>query len=165
MPYPITLFEKSSHDRTLFDCGEPSLNNYLQRILSQDSSKDVSCAYMMLDGKQVIGYYTLHADSVNRSECTEKTKKQVRYSSIPAFVIGRLAIDNKYQGQKLGAYLLSDALKRCLLLSSQIAARYVVVDALDNKAKAFYEKYGFIVVDHSSLKLLMPMSLIKKKLN
>jgi GNAT superfamily N-acetyltransferase len=98
----------------------------------------------LLDDNHIIGFYTLSASSVNVSDLPiELIKKLPKYPLIPVALLGRLAIDKKYQGQGLGDFLLIDALKRSLELSKQIGIMAVVVDAINESAYHFYQQYGF----------------------
>jgi ribosomal protein S18 acetylase RimI-like enzyme len=97
------------------------------------------------DPRLVMGYYTLSSTSVLLSELTEDTiKKLARYPQVGAFLIGRLAVDERFKGQGLGGKLLGDALLKSLEGSKHIAAAVVAVDALNENAKRFYERYGFL---------------------
>jgi ribosomal protein S18 acetylase RimI-like enzyme len=101
------------------------------------------------DVRSIVGYYTLSSASVFLSDLTEESiKKLARYPHAGAFLIGRLAIDERYKGQGLGAKLLRDALLRSLEQSKHIAAAVVAVDALNENARRFYERYGFESLRH-----------------
>ncbi len=92
--------------------------------------------------------------------CLPRCKKLPRYETYPAILIGRLALDQRYQGQGLGRLLLVDALSRCLDLSTEIGAIAVVVDAKDDKARAFYEHVGFLRLLDNAYRLYIPMASI-----
>jgi len=77
-------------------------------------------------------------------------------------LIGRLAVDEECRGQGLGLYLLMDALKRSLAVSTQIGLVAVIVDAKNEAAIAFYKQYGFIALPHNSHRLFLPLSTIKQ---
>lgn len=111
-------------------------------------------------------YYTFSSTSVNVGELPEKiAKKLPRYPLVPATLIGRLAVDRRYQGKGYGELLLVDALKRSLLSTEQIGSAVVIVDAKDDKAKAFYEHFQFMpLVDHS-YRLFLPMAVVEAYFN
>jgi len=147
----IVAFNKNQQ-RQQFDCGISELNRYLQQQISQDTKCHIAAPFVLLDVNQVIGFYTLSASSVNVSDLPiELIKKLPKYPLIPVALLGRLAIDKKYQGQGLGDFLLMDALKRSLELSKQIGIMAVVVDAINESACHFYQQYGFNVLIHQRL--------------
>jgi GNAT superfamily N-acetyltransferase len=81
-----------------------------------------------------------------------------RYPLVPVVLLGRLAIDHDYQGRGLGAVLLFDALRRAFAVGTQqIAAVAVIVDALHERARAFYERYGFQRFSDDEYRLFLPM--------
>jgi GNAT superfamily N-acetyltransferase len=91
----------------------------------------------------VVGYFTLAPHVIGRAELSDKVGRG-DLNEIPAILLARLALDAKHQGQGLGAELLVDALSRAVGASDRVGGRYVVVDALDERAGSFYEKYGFV---------------------
>jgi len=96
----------------------------------------------MADGPAVLGYYTLSAHSMERGALPEEVVKKLKlpkYPLIPATLMGRLAVDLKYQGRRLGEILLMDGLERSYVHSSQVASFAVVVDAKEN-AVEFYRR-------------------------
>ncbi len=122
----------NQHDRTAFSCGIEPLDNYFRRQARQDTDKKVAAAFVLVDlqTSDVAGFYTLSATTVPLPELPETIAKRLpRYPLIPAFLIGRMAVDKKHQGKKLGEFLLLDALKRCYDQTMQIGAAAVVVDA------------------------------------
>jgi predicted GNAT family N-acyltransferase len=98
-----------------------------------------------------LGYYTLSNNSIPLNSFSEQIKKKLpnAYTSIPTTLLGRLAIDNKYQGKGIGKILLIDALKRSYENAKSIGSFAVVVDPIDKNAECFYEKYDFIKLPDS----------------
>lgn len=147
------------HDRAAFSCGSPALDRYIKRQASQDARKHVSSVFVLtkLESKVVIGYYTLCSTSIYRKDLPDQGKGSPTYEQLPAILLGRLAVDLKYQGCGLGGMLLFDALEECFRQSSRVAAMAVVVDAKDELARSFYEQYGFVRYrDDLSLFITMP---------
>jgi GNAT superfamily N-acetyltransferase len=107
------------------------------------------------------GYYTLSNSSIPLERVPDIFTKQLpeSYRAIPTTLLGRLAVDTKYQNQGIGKILLIDALKRCYLLSKNIGSFAVIVDPLDKEAESFYAKYGFIKLP-DSVKMFLPMKTI-----
>lgn len=142
-PFRVELLAK--HDRSGFDCGVEALNDYFRSRASQDVRRRMSFCYVAVENEtqRVAGYYTLAACGVALGDLpAEMARRLPRYPSVPAVRIGRLAVDRRYQGQKLGGVLLYDAIDRTR--RSGVAAFAVIVDAKDDKAVAFYEHYGFV---------------------
>lgn len=154
------------HNRQDFSCGVDALDRYFRQQASQDQRRGLSAPHVLVDtdkGK-VAGYYTLSSTSVKPTSIpSEFSTKIGRYETVPAILLGRLAVDQSYRGQKLGTFLLLDALRRCFEISRRdIAAWAVFVDALDETARSFYERYGFIRCSDDEYRLFLPMSTIAK---
>lgn len=134
----------ADHDRAGFNCGVAELDSYLQRQANQDMRRLVAVCFLLIenDTESIAGYYTLSAASVSLADLPPETQKRMpRYPTVPAVRIGRLALDHRFQGQKLGGVLLIDAIRRAHVADIGIAA--VVVDAKHETAAAFYEHHGF----------------------
>lgn len=159
----ITESLNSNHNKKKFCCGKPMLDSYLHRQASQDVKRKLSACFVFLDKSDSLiqGYYTLSNNSISLELVPESFKKKLpkSYTSIPTTLLGRLAIDNNYQGHGIGKILLIDALKRCFLLSKSIGSFAVIVDPLDTEAESFYSKYGFIKLPDSK-KMFLPMKTI-----
>jgi len=146
-----------------FDCGEPVLNKYLTNYASQDIKRYLASVFLGINSVigKVIGYYTLSSNRIDISELEiEYTRKLPNYPYLPAILIGRLAIDKDYQRQKLGEYLLLDALNKAY--QAEIAAFAVLVEAKNDQAIKFYKSYGFIQFIDNPSKLFLPMNTIAK---
>lgn len=152
-----------AHDRAAFSCGIEPLDNYLQKQAGQDVAKRVAVCFVLTpDGKTVAGYYTLSQYSVDLVKLPEEiAKKLPKYPEVPTTLLGRLAVSQTFRGQKLGEFLLMDALYRCLLQSKQIASAAVIVDAKDEAAKPFYEHFEFVPLPDIPLRLFLPMRTIE----
>lgn len=154
----------AKHDRAAFSCGVAALDNYLHHQAGQDLKKRAAVAFVLTnDGKTIAGYYTLSQFAVRLDDVpADIAKKLPKYPMVSTTLLGRLAISNAYQGQRLGELVLMDALKRSLDLSKQIASVAVVVDAKDDKAVTFYKKYGFLALPNIESRLFLPMGTIEK---
>ncbi|MCB9033076.1 MAG: GNAT family N-acetyltransferase [Chitinophagales bacterium] len=148
----IELLDKK-HNRNAFDCGKELLNNYLKTQAGQDIKRKLSVCFVLAENKtnNIQGYYTLSNNSIALSNFSEQIQKKLpkSYKAIPTTLLGRLAIDKKYQGKGIGKILLIDALKRSYTVSKEIGTFAVVVDPIDNEAELFYEKYDFIKLPDS----------------
>lgn len=162
--YKIELLDKGKHDISSFDCGVKELNFYLQQRAGQETRKKISAVYVInqLHSGRVIGYYTLSSYAIELSGFPDEiVKKLPKYPLLPATLIGRLAVDRNFQGQKIGKHLLMDALVRSERLSREIGSMAVIVDSKDTKSRSFYEKYGFKQFGKNRLKLFLPIFTIK----
>lgn len=159
-PFLLTQLN-GAHDRTTFNSGSEPLNKYLREQVSQDVSRRVAaCFVATTDGKRIAGYYTLASASLLLSELPPGTgKKLLRYPTVPAVRIGRLAVDQDFKGQGLGGALLADALGRAV--GSEIAAFAMMVDAKDETAVAFYRHHGFIALPDSPRTLFLPLATVQ----
>lgn len=152
------------HDRSEFNCGEDALDRYIKQQAGQDQKRRISAPFILVDNinSQIAGYYTLSMTSVALNDIPEKTAKKLpRYPLIPAVLLGRLAIDQRHKGMRLGEYLLLDAMKRSLDNSIEVAAYCMVVDAKNDMARSFYRKYGFIELTDNKYQLFIPMITIE----
>jgi len=156
----LTIALNSFHKKNLFVCEEPSLEGYLRKQAGQDVRKQVAVCFI-LEGQDgaIKGYYTLSADSVDRNFIPVHLQKNLPYKNLPVTLLGRLARDSSYKGQGIGELLLADALRRAYQASSTIGAWAVVTDPINDKARAFYEGFGFISLE--SGRMFIPMETIK----
>lgn len=166
---PAPLFEPlgKHHDRVAFNCGIDVLNRYIREQAGQDSTKKIAATFVLIGNTpvKIAGYYSLSSTSINVGELPEAVAKKLpRYPLMPATLIGRLAVDRHYQGRGCGELLLVDALKRSLVSTKQIGSVAVVVDAIDDSAKAFYAHFQFILLEGFSHRLFLPMKAIENLL-
>jgi GNAT superfamily N-acetyltransferase len=143
----IELLDKK-HNRKVFDCGKELLNNYLKNQAGQDVKRKLTACFVLHDYETnlIQGYYTLSNYSIPIANFSEQIRKKLpkSYQSIPTTLLGRLAIDKKYQGKGIGKILLIDALKRSHSILKEIGSFGINVDPIDDEAKNFYGKYDFI---------------------
>ena len=163
-PFAVELLDAKRHDRNAFSCGSEPLDRYLRQQASQDISKQTPIVYVFTpDGAQVAGYYTLSQFGIDLASLPEDLAKRLpRYPLVPATMLGRLAVDLSFRGKAIGETLLLDALLRALELSQRIASTGVVVDAKDEIAAAFYERYGFTRFRDFETRLFLPMKAIQE---
>jgi GNAT superfamily N-acetyltransferase len=155
----------SEHDRAAFSCGVAALDRYLQQQAGQDARRHVAAPFILraAGSPRIIGYYTLSSFTVQATDLPPDLAKQLpRYPELPAILLGRLAVDRRFAGQGHGKVLLIDALRRSLEYSRQVAAMAVVVDAKDDDARTFYERYGFQCFPNYEYRLFLPMKTIEQ---
>ncbi len=152
----------AQHDRTHFDCGDPSLNDFLRRLARQQAERGFNRTYVAAEaeGSQILGFYALSAGAVE-FEHWPTGLRLPRYP-VPVARIGRLAVDRRWQGQGIGRMLLRHALQVSVALACQIGLYAVVVDAKIAAAAAFYAHFGFQPFQDGSLRLFLPLSTIRQ---
>lgn len=149
----------AKHDRSIFDCGAMELNSYFHTQVGQDAKRHYATCFVAIEKQEsrVAGYYTLSMGSISLNELPASVAKKLpRYSQAPIARLGRLAVELKYQGQKLGSELLADAIHR--VAHSEIAAYAIVVDAKNDKASRFYEHFGFLKLSRNPKTPFLPLS-------
>ena len=153
---------KPTHALDHFDCGHTELNDWLKKIARQHQKKRLSSTFVILDDAQpdtILGYYALTICTVNGVDLpTEINKKLPR--NIPGIKLGRLATHVLFQGNKryrIGETLLLDAMNRSKTISDNASGYALFVDAINDKAAQFYERYGFIRFPDQPLMLFFPM--------
>ncbi len=145
----------SRHILEGFECGTPSLDNWLQKkaIRNQMSA---SQTFVVTDDGRVVGYYCLAAGSVLHKDAGGTLKRNMP-DPIPVLILGRLAVDNAYKGRNIGRGLLQDALLRANTVQQNIGARALIIHALDEAARGFYKKFGFREFPDDDLSLFMTL--------
>jgi GNAT superfamily N-acetyltransferase len=149
----------SRHDRSAFTCGVPVLDEYLRTRATQDMRRYSAAVFVLLQDDEparIAGFYSLSAFSVELDAVPESAARGLaRYPVVLSILIGRLARNASFPG--LGATLLMDAITRCVRQSDEIGASLIVVDAKDERARAFYEKHGFVSLTSAPMRLVLPM--------
>lgn len=163
MTYVIELLAaRHKRAKATFLCGEPSLDTYVRQQASQDMRRDLAACYVLraADDSVIVGYYTLSATSVAFTDLPSDLAPEAgRYPAVPAVLLGRLAVDSRYQGQGMSTILLLDALRRTL--RTGIGIQLVIVDALNETVIGFYERREFRRFVDTSLRLFLPMSKVR----
>lgn len=158
--------DKKAHNRAAFPCEHQALNAYLKERAGQEIQKRVAAVYILTpDGKTIAGYYTLSQYTIEAGELPDEVVQRLRlpkYDKLPATRLGRLARSKEFKGAGLGEILLMGALERSLLHSKNIASLAVVVDAKDEKARNFYQSYGFVDLPDHPNRLFMLMQTIEQ---
>lgn len=163
--YPFSVVPLGQQDRRDFTCGNEALNAYLLTQAGQDMKRRVAACFLAVDNATgaVAGYYTLSACHVQLAEVTADWQRKLpRYPVVPSTRLGRLAIDVRYQGRKLGAALLGNAVARAL--RSDVAAHMMVVEAKSDRAAAFYMHHGFRRDPQRPLTLYAPLAVLSRAL-
>jgi GNAT superfamily N-acetyltransferase len=145
------------HDLTRFDCGKEALTDWLTRYAWQNQQADAAKSYVACRSSRVVGYYSLVASSVRRSDAPERIAKGLANHPIGVILLARLAIDQSEKGQGLGKALLKDALLRTAQAAEIVGVRALLVHAIDEEARRFYLHFNFepSLVDPMHLMLLI----------
>jgi len=155
------------HDRDGFSCGVDSLDRYLRTQAGQDVRRKANGVFVLVEidrPNAVLGYYTLCATGLAQGDVPAAARKHVpRYPLVSATLMGRLAVAETKQGERLGALLLADAVRRAYASASTIGSSMLVVDAINERAAAFYEGHGFVRLP-DSMRLVLPMHTIERSL-
>ncbi|MGK5081866.1 GNAT family N-acetyltransferase [Bdellovibrionota bacterium FG-1] len=153
------------HDRDSFNCGVDPLNKFLKESANRNARVNVSRTFVATfpgSATQVAGFYTLSMAQLRHDSIPEKLSRKFPKYPIPAALIARLAVDIKAQGKGLGETLLLHGLQRITQLAkTEIGCALILVDAKNERAEAFYKKYGFISRLDQPSSLYLPMNTIE----
>lgn len=155
---------REHHATAGFDSGNVDLDRWLRDHALHAGAMNTGRTFVWHSGDGVVvAYFTLAAHLVARESLTKRIGRGSP-NVIPAILLARLALDRSLQGQGLGAELLWDALSRALAANRQVAARLVVVDAIDERAASFYEHFGFEPIPGNPTRLVQKVSSIEAAL-
>jgi GNAT superfamily N-acetyltransferase len=154
-PCPIT----DHHDFNQFSCGVPSLDNWLKKRARSNERSRASRTYVLCDDQRVIGYYALATGSLAANAAPGKVKRNMP-DPIPVMVLGRLAIDQEYQGKKLGDALLRDSILRIVQAAEIAGIKAILVHAISEEAKKLYLDRSFIIYPNDPMILVLPLDSI-----
>lgn len=166
-------FDKKNHDRDCFDCGEEELNNFIKNLSSQQMKKNLNQTRVLQgvlkeSGKfEIIAYYTFAPGCIDPIELPDQSRKNLpKKQKVPVFLVGRLAVDKRYQSQKEGEGALVNLLNHLVKVNDDMPAYAVVVDPLNDSAADFYKKYGFkpLVCLSGKKRFFLPINTIKQLL-
>lgn len=141
------------HDVSTFDSGSEVLDQWLRRHALAAQRMDSARTFVVTRSGRVVGYFSLTMGSVLRGEGPAKLVRGMPAYPVGMVLLARLAVDRSEQGKGIGATLLAEALRKAAAAGEVAAARLVVVDAVDEIAAAFYERYGFVRVPEHPLRL------------
>jgi len=159
--FPVSIEPlASNHDRRAFSCGAAVLDEYLRRFARQHADANISRTYVAVNNAEIRGFYNLAMSGIRKENLPDKYLG--RFPNFPLLVarLARLAVAQRHQRQGLGELLLADALQRCLRVSTEIGMIGVIVDAKDEHARGWYERYEFERLPDSPLTLWLPTAAI-----
>jgi GNAT superfamily N-acetyltransferase len=143
-PHRLTAPEPLAPDHSVdaFDSGFVALDAWLKQRARPNEAAGASRTFVICDGRRIVGYYSLAAASIMHRHATGKSKRNMP-DPVLAVLIGRLALDKAWQGRGLGISLLRDAVLRIVGAAETVGMRAILVHAMSEDAKTFYERFGF----------------------
>ena len=151
----------ASHRLDDFECGETVLDDWLKRRAMSNQSSGASRTFVVSDEAGCVrGYYAMAAGAVSHQLATSSVRRNMP-DPVPVMVLARLAVDRRTQGLHLGAALLQDAVNRAVTVSENTGVRALLVHALHQKARQFYEHYGFQSSPTHPMTLMLRLSGVK----
>lgn len=126
-----------------FDCGQPALNQFLQRYALVNQKANSAQTYVCCLGDTVVGFYSLAVGSVDPQAAPSRVTKGLARHPVPVMILARLAVDKEHQGKGLGKALLKDALLRTAQAADIAGIRCLLVHAKDDAAHRWYESWEF----------------------
>lgn len=151
-----------THDLAHFNCHNDILDEWLKKRALKNQNSGASRTFVICGKNRVIGYYALASGSVERLVAPKAIARNMP-EPIPVIVLARLAVDAQYQGQRLGAALLKDAMLRTLTIAQNVGIRALMVHAISSQAKAFYLSYGFQTSLVDPMTLFISVAHLKKQ--
>ena len=147
------------HNRAAFSCGLPELDRYLTRQAGQDVRRRIARVFVCTAAETdaVLGFYTLSALSIDLASLPDELSRKLPRHPVPCALIGRLAVDRSAHGCGLGRMLLADAVKRTVAAGETVAMHALIVDAANDDAKRFYERFGFAPLTEDPMRLFLSL--------
>jgi GNAT superfamily N-acetyltransferase len=150
-------------DREAFDCGEPALNEWLRRYARQSHVGGGTKTFLAIvpeEPARILGFYSLSPASLVYARTPAILRRGLGRYELPAFRLGRLAVDQSMQGQGLGGQLLLAAGRRCLRVAAKVGGVALLIDAKSERAAAWYRRCGAMSLDDTPLTLVLPLAMI-----
>jgi predicted N-acetyltransferase YhbS len=160
---PVAL--RVDHQIKTFDCGNPTLNDWLVRHALQAQSSGSARTFVAADDGVVVGYFSLTVGQIDTLDAPERIRKGMGQYPVPVVILARLAVSIQAQGLGVGIGLLQDAIKRTALMSEQAGIRALLTHPIDDAAAGFYQRFGFEASPLRSDQLLLLLKDAKKQLH
>ena len=155
------------HERVRFDCGSPALNEYLQRYARQNHESGGAKTFVAIGAEAptvILGYYSISPGAIEFAKTPVMITKKLGRYDVPVFRLGRLAVSLSVQGRGLGGDLLLSAGERALAVAQEVGGVALAIDAKDERAAAWYERFGAMRLLDDPLKLVLSLQTIKATL-
>ena len=151
---------RAGHILTRFDCGEEVMNLWLAKRALPALAERTANTFVVCRGRHVVGYYSLAAASLAHEACTSNLRRNAP-DPVPAMILARLAVDSREQGNGIGRHLLQDAFKRTLKAARHVAARTLLVHALNDGVVSYYKRLGFLELPRTGEVIALHLTLEK----
>jgi hypothetical protein len=151
------------HDRRSFDCRSRELNEYLERYARQNHESGGAKTFVAVppaDPTRVLGYYSISPGAIEFSRVPATLTRRLGRYEVPVFRLGRLAVSVWVQGRGLGGELLLSAGIRALSVATQVGGVALAIDARDDRAADWYERFGAIRLLDDRLKLVLALATV-----
>jgi GNAT superfamily N-acetyltransferase len=152
---------KATHNVEQFDCGVPALDDWLRRWALKNEENNASRTYVVCDSDIVVGYFSLASGAIARIDAPKRMQRNMP-DPIPVMVLGRLAVDHRYQNDGIGTDMLRDAVLRVLQAAEIGGIKAILVDAISEEAKRFYASRGFLESPTEPMKLCLMVSVARQ---
>ena len=158
----------SSLKKELFNSGKPELDRYLKQYAKKNDERGIArtfVAFAFEESQAIAGYYSCCASAIDSESLPSQIQSRLPRYPTPAILIGKLAVDLAMQGRGLGKFLLFHGFENAIDVSQKLGVYAVRVDAVDEEAKRFYQKYGFMELEDAPLSLFISIETIKQAWN
>lgn len=152
-----------AHDRKAFDCGEPALNEYLQKYARQNHESGGAKTFVAVEAGAptvILGYYTLSPASIDYAGTPPVLRRGLGRYEVPVYRLARLAVATTLQGRGLGGGLLLAAGRRCLTVAEEVGGVAILIDAKSERAAQWYEGFGAFRLADAPLTLVLPLKTV-----
>lgn len=147
-----------------FDCGKPSLNDWLLRHARQAQGSGSAKTFVVADDDRVAGYFSLTVGQVDTLEAPVRIRQGMGQYPVPVVILARLAVTSQNQGQGIGFGMLQDAIRRTLLIAEQAGIRAMLTHPVDEEAAHFYTRFGFIASPLREQQLLLLLKDVRRSM-
>ncbi len=152
----------SNHGVDNFRCGNPNLDQWLQRHARQAEGSGSAKTFVVCDGDRLAGYFSLTVGQIDTIEAPERVRRGMGRYPIPLIILARMAVDQDYQGRGVGRSLLQDAIRRAAAVAEHAGIRALLTRAIDADAEAFYRRFGFEATPGNERQLILMLKDAKR---
>jgi len=147
-----------------FDCGKPTLNDWLVRHARQAQSSGSAKTFVVAEDRRVLGYFSLTVGQIDSLDAPDRVRKGMGAYPIPVVILARLAVDHKQHGHGIGVGLLQEAIRRTITISEQAGVRALLTHPIDDDAARFYRRFGFEASPAREQQLLLLLKDVRRML-
>jgi GNAT superfamily N-acetyltransferase len=149
------------HDRKSFDCGDPAMNDFLQRYARQSHESGAAKTFLAIDNadnRSILCFYSLAPGALAYADTPEMVRRGLARHDVPGFRLARIATGVRLQGQGLGGQILAAAARRCLRAAAEVGGVVLIIDAKNDRAARWYAGYGALSLSNKPLTLIMSLA-------